>query len=69
MKVKCLFFAGAKDIVGSREVMIECEEMTLEEFKNLLLQKYPDLSGKFFCCINFRFIILFVFVEHFSTSA
>ena len=46
MKVKVLFFASCKDITGQRETCIEIHaEMTVGEFKNRLLAKYPDLEG------------------------
>lgn len=44
--IKCLFFAASKDIVGNRQVMMECAEATtLAAFQKQLLDSYPDLKG------------------------
>jgi hypothetical protein len=46
IKIKCLFFAASKDIVGKKQVTIECEKDTsLVAFQKLLFQNYPELSG------------------------
>lgn len=45
MKVNCLFFAGARDVVGVNSTNFEIQEgSTTTEFAKVLLQKYPSLE-------------------------
>jgi len=45
MKVKCLFFAGAKDIVGKSSIEFEVNESTTTtEFEKIVLAKHPSLE-------------------------
>jgi len=45
MKVKCLFFAGAKDIVGKSPIEFEINEgTTTTNFKKILLAQHPSLE-------------------------
>jgi molybdopterin synthase sulfur carrier subunit len=45
MKIKALFFAACRDIVGNRELDLEVGEGSqVEDLKNVLLVKYPELA-------------------------
>jgi molybdopterin synthase sulfur carrier subunit len=45
MKIKALFFAACRDIVGNRELDLDVGEGSqVEDLKNVLLVKYPDLA-------------------------
>lgn len=41
--IKVLFFAELEEIVGSRELTIEKEEMTVPELKEYLKEQFPTL--------------------------
>lgn len=41
--IKVLFFAELEEIVGSRELTIERDEMTVPEVKQYLKEQYPTL--------------------------
>ena len=41
--IKVLFFAELEEIVGSRELTIEKEEMTVPELKEFLKEQFPTL--------------------------
>ena len=46
MKVKALFFATCRDIVGSRELDIEIEEGSqVGDVKRVLMAKYPNFPA------------------------
>ncbi|MBT4977780.1 MAG: molybdopterin converting factor subunit 1 [Gemmatimonadetes bacterium] len=45
MKIKALFFAACRDIVGNRELDLDVGEGSqVEDLKNVLLVKYPELA-------------------------
>jgi molybdopterin synthase sulfur carrier subunit len=45
MKIKALFFAACRDIVGNRELDLDVDEGSqVEDLKNILLVKYPHLA-------------------------
>ena len=45
MKIKALFFAACRDIVGNRELDLDVGEGSqVDDLKNVLLGKYPELA-------------------------
>ena len=45
MKIKALFFAACRDIVGNRELDLDVGEGSqVEDLKNVLVVKYPELA-------------------------
>ena len=45
MKIKALFFAACRDIVGIRELDLDVGEGSqVDDLKNVLLVKYPELA-------------------------
>ncbi len=45
MKIKALFFAACRDIVGNRELDLDVGEGSqVDDLKNVLLVKYPELA-------------------------
>jgi len=52
MRIKCLFFAGAKDIVGTNELQLELgPDSTSEQLSTQLLSSFPDLQDIWESCI------------------
>ena len=46
MKVKALFFAACRDIIGDRELELDLEEGSqVDDLKSVLLVKYPGLAA------------------------
>jgi molybdopterin converting factor subunit 1 len=44
MQVSVLFFGITKDLIGKRHISIELpDSITVAEFKNMLLEKHPEL--------------------------
>ncbi len=57
MKVKVLFFARSREIVGEREIIFETKGSKVSDVINELIKRHPALGNmKFSVALNRRFV-------------